>query len=290
VSDTPTPPGDAPEGPAPPPDGAASEGPPPPADGDALPAPPACAECGAELEADQTYCLRCGAPTPLAPTLRRRRGTAALAAGLAVLGLGTGLLAYAVADDGDSGGSSTAPSLTTTAPATSPTSGLPGGTTGVGTLPSDTSATLTTPGTVPGTDTGFVTSTSGTVTAPPDTTGGLPTDTGAFPTDDTTTTDTFTDDTDPAPVDVVSDWPSGTSAWTAVLASAGDPEAALRARSRARSAGFGAGILLSDDHPGLTPGLYVVYVGVYRDKADAVGMASRAQPDFPGAYPRFVSS
>ena len=30
-----------------------------------------CAVCGAELEPDQTYCLECGSPTPLAPRLRR---------------------------------------------------------------------------------------------------------------------------------------------------------------------------------------------------------------------------
>jgi S-adenosylhomocysteine hydrolase len=52
--------------------------------------------CGCELDADQTYCLECGTATPLAPRLRRGvGGLAAVAAGLIVLGAGSGGLAAA---------------------------------------------------------------------------------------------------------------------------------------------------------------------------------------------------
>lgn len=259
--------------------------------------PPRCRECDAVLDEHQTYCLECGAPTPLAPSLRRRGGMGALAAGLAVLGVGAGFLGFAVASD-DGGGARpatvlTAPPLTTT-PSTIDTTGI-----GTGPLPPDTTATTpTAPDT--GTSTGFVTTTSGVTmpTAPvapfpgtdtgTDTGGGLPPDTtGQEPSvpDATTSASEPPDDLEPS-----SDWPPGTSAWTAVVASAEDPDAAREERSRARAAGFGAGILISDDHTNLSPGLYVVYVGVYRDRTRAVAMADRARATFPGAYARYVAS
>lgn len=257
--------------------------------------PPRCRECDAVLDEQQTYCLECGAPTPLAPGLRRRGGMGALAAGLAVLGIGAGFLGYAVAsDDGDG----TRPATVLTAPPPAVTTPSTIDTTGIGTgpLPPDPSGTVPT-NPDDGTGTGFVTTTSGSTapgaplpgtgsTAPTDTGGGLPADTtGSLP---DTTTDTAASPPDTA--EPSSDWPPGTSAWTAVVASAEDADAAREERSRARAAGFGAGILISDDHPNLSPGLYVVYVGVYADRGRAVAMAGRARASFPGAYARYVES
>ena len=120
--------------------------------------PPRCEVCGAELEPDQTYCLECGSPTPLAPRLRRgRKGMAALAGAVAILGLGAGALAYAVADDGDDGGSATI--TTSTVPLVPGTVPLPPETAPtVGTLPPDTSLGTVPPPVTdipPATQTGF---------------------------------------------------------------------------------------------------------------------------------------
>ena len=119
--------------------------------------PPRCEVCGAELDHDQTYCLECGSPSPLAPRLRRgRKGMAALAGAVAILGLGAGALAYAVADDGDSvSATNTAP----TAPLIPGTVPLPPETAPtIGTLPPDTSLGTVPPPVTdvpPATQTGF---------------------------------------------------------------------------------------------------------------------------------------
>lgn len=64
---------------------------------DEVPPPVHCDACGIVLEPDQTYCLECGAPTPLAPRMRRRarRSALALTSAVIVLGLGSGALASA---------------------------------------------------------------------------------------------------------------------------------------------------------------------------------------------------
>ena len=61
------------------------------------------------LDADQTYCLECGSPTPLAPAAppRPARHGGDPAAAMAVLGLGAGALAYAVSSDDGCGGGAT---------------------------------------------------------------------------------------------------------------------------------------------------------------------------------------
>lgn len=313
MNETPTPPpsdepGDAPESPTDPtPAAAGGAEPPDQAESpDATPPQAACTECGGPLEEDQTYCLVCGEPTPKAPALRRQRGPGWLVGALVVLGLGAGALAFVLASDDEGSAAGSVSTLVTvgvtTVPSTLDTSGLT-----TGSLPTDTTGSISTP--TEGTqsvDTGFVTTTSGTAgTLPTDTTGSLPTDTtGSFPTDTTgslptdttgsfpTTTAATTTDVVPTATDeeIISDWPVGTSAWTTIVASATDATAARAAQDRAVSSGFGAKILLSDDHPDLTPGLYVVYVGVFRNKADAVAMTGRAQSSFPGAYPRYISS
>ncbi|WP_217915726.1 SPOR domain-containing protein [Miltoncostaea marina] len=261
---------DPPDGPPPPGDGA----PPEPA------GPPRCEVCGAELEPDQTYCLECGSPTPLAPRLRRGgRGVALLAGAIALLGVGAGALAYAVATDDDGGGTTTASTLTATGPFTP----LPPSAPTTGGLPPDTSFTTPTMPTVPGQPT----------------TPGFPTVTGPPATGPTAPT---TDDVpepqpeprpqpgpEPDPGDGASDWPPGRAAWTAVLSSVRDEADARAAKARVRDGGDEAGVLWSSDFTGLRPGYWVVFSGVYDDRGAAVGQASRLRPEFPGAYARRIS-
>jgi hypothetical protein len=271
VSDEGTPP---PEEATPP----GGEGQTPASEGGEAPAPPVCAVCGAELEPDQTYCLECGSPTPLAPRIRRgmRRGTAALAGAIVVLGLGAGALAYAVAADDDGPATATLP--VTVATATIDTVPLPPVTLpSTGTLPPDTTFTAPTSPTTP-TDTGGF----DTVTGPPST----PTE----PTAPTVSTST------PPPVTTshdggsgASDWPAGTSAWTAVLSSVRSESDARAAKARLRAAGEPAGVLFSSDFPDLRPGYWVVFSGRYQDRSSAIAQATALRGRFPGAYARRIT-
>jgi len=242
--------------------------------------PLTCAVCGAELEPDQTYCLECGSPTPLAPRLRRGgRTTAILAGAMIILGLGAGALAFAVVSNGDSSGTPSGTSgvtspggLVPTGTAPFPTGTLPA----TGPLPADTSVTTpTTPG-----DTTGLTSTGATgfdtVTGPSST----PT-TAPEPTADSTTEST------PAPSGD-SDWPSGKTAWTAVLASVRSESDARSAKSRVSGGGDPAGVLFSTGFSGLRPGYWVVFSGIYPAQSTANAQALKLRPDFPGAYARRI--
>jgi hypothetical protein len=253
VTDEPRP-GDAPEEEAPPP-------------------VPRCEVCGAELEPDQTYCLECGAPTPLAPRLRRGgRALALLAGAIVILGAGAGALAYAVAsDDGSAPGGSTA--ATATVPGTA-TAVLPPVT---GPLPPDTSFTAptvpstTAPGTGTGTATGFETVTGPTPTAP--------------------TTPTETQPTETQPPDTGGgggDWPAGETAWTAVLSSVRSESDARAAKARLASSGEPAGVLFSSDYAGLRPGYWVVFSGSYSSESAAEAQARKLSGSWPGAYARRI--
>lgn len=256
---------------------------------DGVPPPLVCEVCGAELEPDQTYCLECGSPTPLAPRLRRSGRTVAVLAGaMIVLGLGAGALAYAVVEDDDT--------TTVVSPTTAFTSpgGLPIAPTGsipavplppetaptTGTLPADTSVTTPTTPTFttspPGT-TGFdtvtgpsgVPTTAPTTTAAPTTQSSPPTTTGSAPTG-------------------ASDWPTGTSAWTAVLSSVRSEPDARAAKGRIAKGGDPAGVLLSSDFPDLRPGYWVVFSGMYDSRSTAIAQAVKLRPDFPTAYARRI--
>lgn len=259
-------------------------------DGPAAPAPeeagpPRCEVCGAELDADQTYCLECGSPTPLAPRLRRRRkGMAALAGAVAILGLGAGALAYAVADDGG-GGSGTG--TTPTAPLIPGTVPLPPETAPtVGTLPADTSLGTVPPpvtGIPPATQTGFDTVT-GPGTAP--TTPTEPTTTAAEP---TTTEEPPATTTDESPsAGGASDWPPGRSAWTAILSSVRSETDARAAKRDLIDRGEQAGVLPSDDFADLRPGYWVLFSGVFADRSAAISRAASLRGDYPGAYARHL--
>lgn len=254
-----------------PPGGGGGEGgqePPPPEE------PPGarCEVCDAPLEPDQTYCLECGTPTPLAPRLSRPRAAAMLAAGMAVLGVGAGILAFVLANDDGGGRAATSPT-TATDTAFVPTIPPPD-TSGTGPLPPDTSI-------VPPT-----------ATAPPTDTGGLPTDTGGFPTvtgPDPAPPPEPEPEPEPGPAPAPSDWPAGRTAWTAILSSVRSEGAAQAAKRRVRDAGEPAGVLLSSDHPGMRPGFYVVFSGVFDDRSRAIAQATRLRPSWPGAYARRVS-
>lgn len=254
---------------------------PPPGGEAAEPAAPRCAVCGAELDPDQTYCLECGSPTPLAPRLRRPKTAYILAGAMVVLGLGAGALAYAVVNDDETGAAgSTTPALTMTAPTdTMPLVPLPpetGPTTGP--LPPDT--TFTEP-----------TDTTGAGTIPD--TGGFDTVTGPAPTTPSTSPDTPTT-TDVTPVDPTdpsssSDWPAGETAWTAILSSLGNESAAIAAKSKLEGQGEPAGVLFSSDFPDLRPGFWVVFSGTYTSRDPAIDQATKLRPQFPGAYAREIS-
>jgi SPOR domain len=247
------------------------EGPPP---------APRCESCGAELEPDQTYCLECGSPTPLAPKLRRGRKALALLAGaMIVLGAGAGALAYAVASDDEDGG---APSSSVPAAVTAPTGGAtvapPPAT---GPLPTDTSFTASTAPTAPTAPT----DTAGTVTGFPTVTG--PTTTAPATTDETVPTETEPETT-PGAGTGSSDWPAGETAWTAVLSSVRSESDARAAKSRVAASGEPAGVLFSSDFPGLRPGYWVVFSGTFPGRAAAESQANALRSDFPDAYARRI--
>jgi hypothetical protein len=186
-----------------------------------------------------------------------------VAAGLVVAGLGAGALAYAVSGEDEA----------RIVPATSPESGsISGFTTDFSTseLPTDPATLATdfpTASTEPSTDT------TGTDSGLTDTAG---TDSGLT---DTTTVDTTT---------FTSDWQSGTTAFTVIISSVTDLAEAQATAETARGQGESAGVLDSDDHPGLTPGYYVVFSGTFDTRAEAVAHAREISGRFPGANPRRI--
>jgi hypothetical protein len=258
------------------------EEPSPPEGEGAAPPAPRCEVCGNPLEADQTYCLECGAPTPLAPRLRRGgKALLILAGAVAILGIGAGALAYAVVNDDGGGAAASTGAAITAPPPTSLTT--PAVTTpGTGPLPPDTSFTSPTAPTAPAT-TAFPT-----VTGPSST----PTDTsGTTTAGSTTTTEATTEappQTDTEPDSGSSDWPSGTSAWTAILASVRNEGDAQAAKTKLTGSGEDAGVLDSDDFPELRPGYWVVFSGMYDGKQQAIAQADRLRPQFPDAYARHL--
>ena len=274
----------------------------PPRDGDDVeeaepsapePVVPLCAECGAPLDDDQPYCLECGAPTPTAPKLRRRLGPAGiLALGLAVLGIGAGTLAYALAKDDDA--TATVPTGITTSPTTFPS---------VGTFPTDPSTSVdvtdpttatslppfgttnTTPtGTAPFPDTSTLTPPT-TSTIPPSTTFGTETIPPATTAPPITTAPPATTRSTPTPTPSGADtWPDGTSGWTVIVASTSSQSDATAFRNRIRSSGRAAGLIESSLYSTLEPDLWVVYIGVSSSRTQAISQASSLRGSYPGAY------
>lgn len=282
-------PGPPPPGPDTPPEAA------PVAEVEAPTPPPSCKVCGCELDPEQTYCLECGTPTPLAPKLRRGvGGLAAVALGLVVLGAGAGALAYVAS--GDDGSGTPAPMVSTAPVITVPTDAIPTTTTD-SSLPSDTTATLPTDTTGTGVDT-----TGGLPVDPTATTGdsgGLMTVTGPGVDGQTTSelpssggindgTSGGSSGGSSTPAD--GEWPAGTSGWTAIVSSVTNESSARAAASKLQSQGEPGGVLFSSDHPPLRPGYWVVFSGVYTTKSEALTHARSLLPKWPGAYPRQIDN
>lgn len=290
-------------------------GPPPPPG--APPPAPRCGVCGAPLASDQTYCMECGSPTSLAPTPSRPpRGTALVAAAVALLAVGTGALAYAVAaDDEDTRTVTAAGTPVATAPAA--TGPLPPDTSAgavappAGTFPTVTSGVATAPAPAP-------TTTSPGGATPPVTTsaedpddvpaGGVPGLPGFDPNaiDPVAPADEPGGEGDGAGVppptqsDPVagpgvdgegSDWPAGRTGWTVQAASARTRPEAEAVEDRLRAAGEPAGVLISSDHPGLRPGYYVAFSGVRASREEAIAAARDLRAaGFPRAFARRITS
>jgi cell division protein FtsN len=238
--------------------------------------PPTCTTCAARLEDDQTYCLDCGSPTPLAPRLTRSsRSVAILAIALAVLGIGAGALAYAMAADDEPVLGSVTRSTETApgAPLPTETSG------GFPPLPADTTGGFPSTGTtplIPPTGTGFGTTTSG---VPP------VTGTNTF----TTPVKPTTSRTPTTPSGSGGDWPAGTTAWTAQVSSVRDKGDAEALKTRLRAAGEDAGVLDSSDFDELEPGYYVVFSGTFDSRAQAIAHAAELKSTYPDVFARRLS-
>ena len=236
------------------------------------PAVPACSECGHALEADQAYCLECGAPTPKAPKLHARIGPAGiLAIGLLALGIGAGALAYAVSKD-DKKTASTGTGVTNTGSVpvlpTGPTTTFdPGNTTP--TLP-----------TVP-TDPTFPTSPTETTTPTQPTT---PTD-PTTPTQPTTPTEPTTPTTPTTtPDEIVDTWPQGKTGWTVILATSTDATVAAAFRDKVQATGKPAGLLETSLYVDLEPDFWSVFSGVYDNREAAIAAAERLRATYSDAY------
>lgn len=260
---------------------------------------PECAECHSALEPDQPYCLVCGAPTPRAPRLRPRGRSAGLwiALALTALAVAAGLLAWILYNRDDDRRRGTTAS-TVVAPPVATVLTSTGAPPTIGGLPPDPGATYTTaqpvPVPAPGT-TAFQTVTG--LTTPPAT---VPTSPGTLPPDPTFTDPATTQTTtapapEPAPAepvqtDVASDWPSGTSAWTVIIASTTDAQSAINTRDGAQSRGLSPGILKSGEHTGLRSGYFVVYVGQYQSRQAVIRRTAELKQWYPRAYPRYVNA
>ncbi len=252
------------------------------------PVVPVCAGCGALLDEDQPYCLQCGAPTSVAPTLRRRlRPAAILALGLAALGIGAGTLAYAIANDDEptatvQTGITTTPTTLPTFPTTIPTDSS----TGLPPFPSTITPTVTPPPTFPtSTDTTTIPPTTGPTTTPSTVTT-TPSTVTTTPSTVTTTPSTVTTTPPPttSPSTGADTWPDGTSGWTVIVASTSSQSDATALRDRLRNSGLSAGLLDTSQYSTLEPGLWAVYIGVYTSRDQAISQASTVRETSPGAY------
>lgn len=95
----------------------------------------------------------------------------------------------------------------------------------------------------------------------------------------------------PEPAQGVSDWPQGDSGWTTILASMSTRERAESVAGEADVAGVPEpGVLASDDHSSLTPGLWIVFSGQLSREAAAARAQDARGRGFSDAYPRFVSA
>jgi hypothetical protein len=214
-----------------------------------------CPNCGAPYEADQEYCLECGARLPASGTLppgvgsafRRAKGRSRhpwlgpVLGGLLIAAAMTGLaILIARGTESDAGNILIA--------------------TG---------------------ETGFAPPTTETLTPP---------ETGATTTETTPTT-TAAEPT-PPPRTLV-EWPPSQDGYTVVIASlpaaGGRAQALRKAREALRSGLREVGVLDSGEFSSLHPGYYVVFSGIYANQRDALRAAPRVQDLYPVAYIRQIS-
>lgn len=91
--------------------------------------------------------------------------------------------------------------------------------------------------------------------------------------------------------DTSGSWPSGTSAWTVILASVDTRAEAEAVANRASNAELGQlGVLFSSNHSSLRPGYWVAYSGVLDKSGARSRQAAARSAGFPEAYARYVSS
>jgi hypothetical protein len=213
-----------------------------------------CPNCGAPYEADQEYCLECGArlppPGPLPPGVASRfrgRGGARrpwlgpVMAGLLIAAAMTGIaILIARGTESDAGNILIATGATGFTPPTT--------------------ETLTPP------ETGQTTTAT------------TPTTTAAEP--------------KPPPRTLV-EWPPSQNGYTVVIASlpaaGGRAQALRKAREALRSGLREVGVLDSGEFSSLHPGYYVVFSGIYENQRDALRAAPRVQDLYPVAYIRQIS-
>jgi hypothetical protein len=84
-------------------------------------------------------------------------------------------------------------------------------------------------------------------------------------------------------------WPAGKSAYTVILLTTKNQDAARTTAAKATQGGLPAGVLRSDDFQRFEPGLYIVFSGQY-DSIDAASAQARnaSASGNPGAYARYV--
>jgi hypothetical protein len=84
-------------------------------------------------------------------------------------------------------------------------------------------------------------------------------------------------------------WPARRNGFTVVLLSAGDEASARDFARNARKADVDAGVLRSDDYSSLEKGFWIVFLGVYKTRAQAERAAARLGGRYSGSYPQFVN-
>ena len=88
----------------------------------------------------------------------------------------------------------------------------------------------------------------------------------------------------------IATWPAGTTAYTVALAETPDETTARARAAGAASGGVPAGVLDSNTYPTLVPGVWVIFVGRFETRAEAVEEAARyVAAGFPDAEAAFVS-
>jgi hypothetical protein len=255
-----------------------------------------CPECAAAVDDDQEYCLECGArlPSPWGPRPAPPPWVWIVIGALALVALVSGVIVAVLATHDENPVTAVVgpPAPPAPAPATLPATSTSEPPAAPPPLPPPDTITLG----EPTTDTAIPTvSTLGPDTTLTDT--GL-TDTGLTDTGftDTGFTDTGFTDTGGTQTDAsgLVVWPSGTPAYTVVVASLPEARGEAAAREQAQAAADAGladvGVLASSDYSSLRGGFWVVFAGVYPTLGEATAAldATRAS-GFPDAYVREVA-